>query len=555
MLELTGSVGVRVDVADLLELEAAFQREGVVEAAPDEEAALGVDEAAGEVLYLLTVGQTRLDDLTGAEQLGGQAAGLCLAQTASGVGQTECEEVEGAELHHIGFGGRHGDLRAGVGVEDVVRCAGDGAAHHIDDSQHRHAPALGEAEGGQRVAGLARLADDDDEVVGVEDGVTIAELAGDVHLGRDPGQPLDGSLAHHTGVHGRAAGHKVDVPDAAQLLIAQLRDAEVGHTVLHAGADGGRDGGRLLMDLFQHEVGVAALLSGFFVPVGGQHFPLHRLAEGVVEPDAVGLDHRHVALLEDAVAAGVLEQGRNIGGHEVLALAPAHDEGALLLDGVDGVRLIPEQHAQRIAAPHQRQRLPQGCQRALLGLGAAEVVDELDQHLGVRLALKGDALGHQVGLQRAVVLDDAVVDDAHAGGGVGMAVDVAGFAVGGPAGVSDAAEALGQVFCLQLAAEHFQPALALDDVDAAFQRQRDAGGVIAAVFQLFQTVQQHFLGAALTRITYDATHTKHLHADSPARTHTAAVSLLQSVYVLVWLSLKGFCCGIAAVFCPSLRLV
>ena len=67
-----------------------------------------------------------------------------------------------------------------------------------------------------------------------------------------------------------------------------------------------------------------------------------RQAEGVVEPDAVGLDHRHVALLEDAVAAGVLEQGRNIGGHEVLTLAPAHDEGALLLDGVDGVRLIPE---------------------------------------------------------------------------------------------------------------------------------------------------------------------------------------------------------------------
>ena len=63
------------------------------------------------------------------------------------------------------------------------------------------------------------------------------------------------------------------------------------------------------------------------------------------------------------------------------------------------------------------------------------------------------------------------------------------------------------------------------------------------------------LRTTLSRITYDATHTKHLHADSPARTRTAAVSLLRSVYVLVWLSLKGFCCGIAAVFCPSLRLV
>ena len=36
-----------------------------------------------------------------------------------------------------------------------------------------------------------------------------------------------------------------------------------------------------------------------------------------------------------------------------------------------------------------------------------------------------------------------------------MAVHIAGFAVGGPAGVSDAAEALGQALCLQLAAEQY----------------------------------------------------------------------------------------------------
>ena len=99
------------------------------------------------------------------------------------------------------------------------------------------------------------------------------------------------------------------------------------------------------MDLLEHEVGITALLRSLLVPVGGQHFPLHRLAKGIIEPDAVGLDHRHVALLEDAVAAGILEQGRDVGGHEVLALAPAHDEGAFLLDGVDDVRLGPEQHA------------------------------------------------------------------------------------------------------------------------------------------------------------------------------------------------------------------
>ena len=70
-----------------------------------------------------------------------------------------------------------------------------------------------------------------------------------------------------------------------------------------------------------------------------------------------------------------------------------------------------------------------------------------------------------------------------------MAVHIAGFAVGGPAGVSDTAKALGQALCLQLAAEHLQPSLALDDVDAALQRQRNACGVIPTIFQLFQPVQ------------------------------------------------------------------
>ncbi len=113
-----------------------------------------------------------------------------------------------------------------------------------------------------------------------------------------------------------------------------------------------------------------------------------------------------------------------------------------------------------------------------------------------------------------------------------MAVDVAGLAVGGPAGVSDAAEALGQVFCLQLAAEHFQPALALDDVDAAFQRQRDAGGVIAAVFQLFQDRSAALPGRCAYPITYDATHTKHLHADSRReRTRRLSASYNQSMFL------------------------
>ena len=137
------------------------------------------------------------------------------------------------------------------------------------------------------------------------------------------------------------------------------------------------------------------------------------------------------------------------------------------------------------------------------------------------------AFGNQTLLEDAVIFNDAVVHDAHPRGGMRVAVHVAGLTVGSPPGVPDAAEALCQSLCGQFLAQLCQPPLALYHADAAVQRQRNPRRIVPAVLQFFQTVQQHILCAALADITNNATHTKHLHADSPARTRTAAVSLLR----------------------------
>ena len=325
----------------------------------------------------------------------------------------------------------------------------------------------------------------------------------------------------------------MDGADAPQLFIRQLRDAQVGQAVLHAGADRCRDGGGLFVDLLEHKVRITALFRRFHVPIGGQDLPLHRLGELVVEADALPRHDGKVALFENAVAAGILEQGRDIRRHEVFPFAPADDERALTLDGKDGIREIPEEHGQRVAAAHHAQSLVDGLQR--LALVAA--VDELDQHFGVGLALKGVALRDEPLLQDAVIFNDAVVHDAHTRRRMRMAVHIAGFAVGGPAGMADAAATLGQGLQFQLFAQLGQAALALDHADATVQCQRDTGGVIAAVLQLFQTIQQNVLRVAFANITNNATHTKYLQTDSPAlnmRTEQLSASL--PVYVLVWLA-------------------
>ena len=169
------------------------------------------------------------------------------------------------------------------------------------------------------------------------------------------GQRFNGRFAHHTGMHGRAAAHQMHRADEAQPLIRQLKNAQVGQTALHTGAHRGRDGRRLFVDLLQHEVRVAALFSGFLIPIGGQNFPLHRLRELIVEADAVGVHHRHVPLFQHAVPAGIFQQRRDIRRNKVFLFAPAHDERALPLDREQGIRKIPEQNSQRIAAPHHGQ--------------------------------------------------------------------------------------------------------------------------------------------------------------------------------------------------------
>ena len=96
VLQLPCCVGIRVHIADLLQLQAALQREGIVEPAPDEKAALGVHIAAGKVLDLLAVRKAGLNDLWRVQQLGGVILCLFLGQLPPRVGQTQGKQVQHA---------------------------------------------------------------------------------------------------------------------------------------------------------------------------------------------------------------------------------------------------------------------------------------------------------------------------------------------------------------------------------------------------------------------------------------------------------------------------
>lgn len=238
-------------------------------------------------------------------------------------------------------------------------------------------------------------------------------------------------------MEGGAAGDDDDLVDLAEHV---RRDAHLvqGQRArpVDAAQQGVGDRLRLLGDLLEHEVVVAALLGGGGVPVD------------VVLPDVGGrpveVRHRHrvPAQLDHLVLAqldrltGVGDERGDIRGEERLPRPDPHHQGVAPRTH-HHIRLIGVHGHQREGAlqppRHQPHRLGE------VGAGGVLLGEEVGDDLGVGLGGQFVPAFGQLLAQGGEVLDDAVVDDGdparvvHVRVGVG----VGGPAVGGPPGVPD----------------------------------------------------------------------------------------------------------------------
>ena len=111
MLHLARGERLGVDVADLLKFQTALERDGVIEAAANEEGILGVCVLAGKPLDTLLVGQGLFDLLGQSLQLGDEMLILTVRQRAAHTGKLGSQQVAGRQLGAVGFGGGDGDFR------------------------------------------------------------------------------------------------------------------------------------------------------------------------------------------------------------------------------------------------------------------------------------------------------------------------------------------------------------------------------------------------------------------------------------------------------------
>ncbi len=104
-----------------------------------------------------------------------------------------------------------------------------------------------------------------------------------------------------------------------------------------------------------------------------------------------------------------------------------------------------------------------------------------------------------------MVLDDAVVDDGDPSGAVRMGIALGRRAVGGPAGMADARGAVERP-AIEDGGEVAQLALGAAAVDCLAIQGRDAGAVIAAIFETAEGFEDERRGGARAENANDAAH-------------------------------------------------
>ena len=199
----------------------------------------------------------------------------------------------------------------------------------------------------------------------------------------------------------------------------------------------------------------------------------------------------------------MIDDSRDVGGNEVLAIAEADDEGIVFLGADDGVRHVFIHHYQAVGAFDDSKHLADGGEE----IAVVHFFQKVRYHFGVGVGFEYMAFVDELFLQSHVVFDDAIVDDDEmvVAVAVGMGISVRRLAMGSPAGVANA-DVTGERMAFQRFFQVCQAAFFLFDFDMSILVYSDAGGVIASVFQAAQSVNEKMGRLAAAHITYNTTH-------------------------------------------------
>ena len=278
--------------------------------------------------------------------------------------------------------------------------------------------------------------------------------------------------------------------------------------IFHTRVERGLDGTRLLHDLLEHEVLVAALLGSLDVPRDAGNGLFDRLAGAVKNRVAVGTHLGELTVVKIDHIFRVRHKRRHVGGEEVLTRANADDQRAAVAREEHLLRTVGAQNADRIAALQTAKCLHDGVlQVAVTGVVH---IQQMDDDLRVRLTMEPEPLGLQHLAQLHEVFNDAVLHDgelavvAH----VRVGVRLRRRAVRCPARMAEADIAVKIATVMRFGQQILDLAAGLGKLDRAAVEHGDAGRVITAVFELLESFEKDRRSLLRADVSNDSTHSQ-----------------------------------------------
>ena len=183
------------------------------------------------------------------------------------------------------------------------------------------------------------------------------------------------------------AGDDVDTVDVVEFLErkAQLVDVELAGRRHTADQRVAHDA-RLLVDLLEHKVGIAALFGHIQIPVDVGDLGFNSVAGLVGVLDARGRKLGKLTVLEHHDVAGGVDERDDVGGNIGTGLAHANNDRGILAGHGDNAGLIGRHGSQAVGAHHVGAGLAHGGHQVVrLGIG---LFDQMRKDLGIGLALK-----------------------------------------------------------------------------------------------------------------------------------------------------------------------
>ena len=373
-----------------------------------------------------------------------------------------------------------------MGRQEKVRLPRHRAGRDVDDDRDALLLVAGVAEGGERIGGLAGLADEEGEAARLQHRLAVAKLGSDIDIYRHAGELLEPIFGNHAGVEAGAAGDDGDAVDVGEVKVAGWqRDLALERADIALERLGNHD--RLLENLLLHIVAIIALLDWSGRRPAVDNLALDGAIIAIMNLDAVAAYDDPVAFLQIDDAPRPGRQRNRVRAEVILAFAIADGERRSHARADDQIRIVAEQESDGEGAVQAWQDRGDGIFGARSALNFAG--DEMRDHFAVSLAEEGSAVGDQLVAQWLEILDDAIVDQRYRPGDVRMGVADGRRTVRRPARMGDAdvaTEGIG----LQLGCEIIQLALGAAAVELAAVDGADAGAVIAAIFEALQPIEQ-----------------------------------------------------------------